>query len=186
MGAMKSDMRRFGIGVVLFTFISFAHIMPAFAAPLMAHDGTILRLLATDAPGYGDMVSVSSQVRANRRISRSNLYYEIFAPGGTTIVATHSTSLPRMRPGDVYNDSWSTSNSSFPSVGTYTVILCWSTGTSHNCDIDRAQTTFYSVPTMGWGLSLVGLILLFIFLWSHRERFDHVEFSKERARRYDR
>jgi hypothetical protein len=140
-----------------------------------AASGTILSLTATDGPNQGDTISVSASVRADGSIQNSNLYYEIIAPDGVTVVATHTTSLGTLNAGDTRNDGWSTSNSGWPSTGTYTVNLCWSTGNSQNCNIASASTTFYSVPTLGWGLSLLGLGLLSVWIWRQRDRFAVVD-----------
>lgn len=165
--------------------ISLVYTADVAAEPRMANTGTITRLVATDAPDQGDVLSVSSTERAQDRINNSNLYYEIIAPDGVTVVATHSTSMPKMSGGDTYDDSWTTSNTGFPSIGTYTVTLCWSTGQAQNCDIASAQTTFYSVPTLGWGLWLVGLLMLVVFLWSRREEFERRAPAYEEVRHHD-
>jgi len=142
--------------------------VPAFA---QTSKGTITSLTASDAPNQGDSVRVRSGERADVKISNSNLWYQIFAPDGVTVVATHTTNMPKMKAGDTYSDSWSTSNSSFPSIGTYTVRLCWSTGNSHNCDIDSASTTFYSVPSLGPFFSLIALALVAFWIWRRRRDF---------------
>jgi hypothetical protein len=48
------------------------------------------------------------------------------------------------------------------------VTLCWSTGNAHNCDIDYAETTFYSVPTLGLWLSMAGAALIGWWIRSQR------------------
>lgn len=167
---------RVAIGVTLSAaWLSAAFLGPgsnrAFAAPLAKEEGRILRLTASDAPNLGDSVVISSLVEALDEIKRHNLYYVVRAPSGT-VVATHRVELPEMEEGDTYSDSWSISNSSFPETGTYTVVLCWNKGRRGNgCNIDRAETTFYSVPTLGWGLTAVALGLLGVFLWRRREDF---------------
>ncbi len=134
--------------------------------------GQITQLSATDAPGNGDTVRVSSRVRADNDVQVTNLSYQIIAPDGVTVVATHQTNLGAMKTGDTANDQWSVTNSGFPSMGTYTVTLCWSTGNAKNCNIDYRQTGFYSVPTLGWALSAVALALLAFWLWRRRDEFQ--------------
>ncbi len=136
-----------------------------------AGSGTITSLTASDALDHGDSVRVRSSERADGKINSSNLYYTIIAPDGVTVVATHSTTMPSMKAGDTYNDSWSTSNSSFPSIGTYTVSLCWSPGGSHSCGIDSASTAFNSVPSLGPFFSLVAVALLAYWIWRRRQDF---------------
>lgn len=141
------------------------------AGAALAADGQILSLTASDGRNPGDTISVSSTVQAEDRIKHSNLYYEIIAPDGT-LVATHQTDPGELRDGQTFSDAWSVSNSSFPAVGTYTLTLCWSTGNSRRCNIGRASTAFYSVPTLGWTLGLLALGLLAVFLWRQRADFS--------------
>ncbi len=141
------------------------------AVALAGPDGTITALSATDAPNPGQTVTISASFLATSKISNSNVYYELIAPDGVTVVATHSTSAPGLQTGDTFNDSWTTTNTSFPSAGTYTLTACWSTGNSTNCDIDQKTTSFFSVPTLGGWLTLLGLALLSVFLWRRRADF---------------
>jgi hypothetical protein len=143
----------------------------AFGPALAAGEGEILSLSALGASRPGDPIVINSSVHAIGRIQQSNLGYLILAPGGAP-VAVHRTDPGPMEAGDVFNDSWSTTNT--PDTGTYTVILCWSSGNSTNCQIDTAITRFYSVPTLGWAFSGMGLALLGLFLWQHRKQFEKV------------
>jgi len=138
---------------------------------LAGPNGTITALSATDAPGYGQTITISAALLASSGINNSNLSYAIIAPDNVTIVATHVTSLPSMQAGDTFNDSWTTTNTSFPSAGTYTLAACWSHGGSINCQIDVKVTSFFSVPTLGGWLTLLGLVLLSVFLWRRRAAF---------------
>jgi hypothetical protein len=131
---------------------------------LAAGDGTITRLDASGGRTPSDTITISSRVEANTRINNSNLYYTIVDPDGNT-VATHSSHPGGMNGGEVFNDSWSTDNGGFTVSGTYTLTLCWSTGGSHNCNIDQKSTTFYSVPALGWGLTLMLAIAAMYWLW---------------------
>ncbi len=70
------------------------------------------------------------------------------------------------------NDTWETVNSGWPE-GDYTISICWSTGNSQKCDIDGPLTTsVHFVPTLGWGLSLVGLAFLIFIVWRRRGEFE--------------
>jgi hypothetical protein len=162
MKKLTKPILRIGLALSLLFLVN----QPVYAYPRLA-GGTILSLTASDAPGHGDTVNIASQVRADTKIQNSNLYYEITI--GATLVTTHETKPPSMQIGDTFSDSWSTSNSGFPSIGTYTVTLCWSTGNAHNCDITSGSTTFYSVPTLGWPLSLIGVAILGGWLWKRRD-----------------
>lgn len=130
--------------------------------------GVILSLAGIGAARPGDPIVVNARVQALRRINSSNLYYVVSAPSGA-MVAQHTTSLGLLRRNDIRSDNWSTANT--PETGTYTVTLCWSTGTSHNCNIASASSSFYSVPTLGWALSAAALVLLGFFLWCRRGDF---------------
>lgn len=143
----------------------------ALAAPLRANTGTILSLVGIGAGNPGDPIQISSSVQADSDIQRSNLLYGVYAPDGS-LVATRKIDANRLDPGDIVNDSWNTSNT--PSSGTYSVTLCWSTGNAENCDIASATTGFYSVPTAGVPLSLVGLALIVTFAWRRRHQFEGV------------
>jgi len=138
---------------------------------LAAGDGTITSLSATDAPNPGQTITISAAFAAIKNINNSNVYYELIAPDGTTVVATHTTSAPSLQAGDTFNDTWTTTNTSFPTAGTYTLRACWSNGNSTQCQIDQKTTSFYSVPTLGGWLSLAGLALLAWFLWRRRADF---------------
>lgn len=139
----------------------------AWARPL-AIGGSITSLTASGAGSPGGSIDIDSSILAQSRIQNSNLYFELFAPSGARI-ATRETNLPAMNDGDTGGDGWSFGNP--PETGDYTVTLCWSTGNAHNCDIDYAETGFYSVPTLGLGLGMVALLLLAGFLFLRRREF---------------
>lgn len=164
---MRVIKRAFQICVLL-TALLWAVAWPTAAAPTRANTGTVTSLLGSGAENPGDAISISSQVRADSRITKSNLYYEIYAPGGA-LVDSHQTDLGLMLAGDTFSDGWSSSNT--PTSGTYTVTLCWSTGNAHNCDITSASTSFYSVPTLGTALTGLAALMLAVFLWRHRRAF---------------
>ncbi len=148
-----------------------AALMVTTGVALAAIDGTITSLSATDAPDFNQTITINAAFLANANINNSNVYYEIIAPDGVTVVATHTTSMPSMNGGDTFSASWPTTKSSFPSSGTYTLRACWSSGSSANCQIASASTTFFSVPTVGVWLALAGVVLLGWFLWRRRSDF---------------
>ena len=147
-------------------------------SPVLAAGGSITELSVAGGSQQNDTIVISSAGNATSKISNSNLYYTITSPNNT-VVATHSTALPGMDSGDAFTDSWSTTNSGWPSIGAYTVTLCWSPGGSTNCNIASASTGFYSVPTLGWYLALAGAVLLVGWLWHRRKEFEPI---RERAK----
>lgn len=144
------------------------------AAPLatawaQSNVGTITSLVGSGAGSPGDPIQISSTIRADSSIQNSNLLYKLYSPGGALLL-TRKIGVPNsMDPGDTFNDSWTYSNP--PDTGNYTVTLCWSTGNAENCDIASSSTGFYSVPTLGWGLSLASLGVLAVFLYRRRRDF---------------
>lgn len=138
----------------------------AYASPLKANVGSIQSLTAVGAAQPGDPIEVASTVVAEDRINNSNLYYELIDPSGA-VIFTNQVNPPHLSTGETFSDAWQYSNP--PSTGTYTVSLCWSTGNSHNCDIDMKTTQFSSVPTLGWPLTIVAGGLIAVWLWRRKE-----------------
>ena len=143
-------------------------------SPVLAAGGTILSLTASGGSTPNSTITVQSKVQATKKINNSNLYYTITGPGSdSTIRASHRTTLGRLNLNQTYSDSWTTTNNGWP-AGNYTLHLCWSTNNKSNCDIASATTTFYSVPTLGWELTSVALVLLLGWLWHRRKEFEPV------------
>lgn len=140
-------------------------------SPVLAAGGSILYLVAWGGYAPGTTVYVQSTVQATPgAVNKSNLYYTISL--GSTIYATHTTNLGKLNAYQTITDEWTTTNTNWPE-GDYTISVCWSTGNSQNCDIAGPVTTAYHfVPTLGWGFSLVALILLLGWLWRRRKEFD--------------
>jgi hypothetical protein len=158
----------FGIAILLLVGM----VGPAFAGPLgQAIKGDIHSFTAIGATNPGDPINISSLVHAHQKIQNSNLYYEVYSPS-MTLVDTREIDPGNMAIDDTFSDSWSTYNT--PEIGNYTITLCWSTGGSHNCDIDYAEIIIFSVPTIGFGLTIVALGLLGLFLWQNRRQFSEV------------
>jgi hypothetical protein len=144
----------------------------AITEKVMAAGGTILSLTASGGATANSTITIQSQVRADIKIKGSNLYYTITGPDSdSTIRATHRTNVGHLNPNNTFSDSWTTTNTGWP-VGNYTLNLCWSTGNGSTCDISSATTTFYSVPTLGWTLTFVSLVLLLGWLWRRRKEFE--------------
>lgn len=145
-------------------------VQPTLAGPLgVPNKGKIQQLLVQGAATPGDPIVIDSLSEAFERIPASNLYYEVYSPSGT-LIDTRQISLSRMQIGDTYADHWQSNNP--PETGNYTVTLCWSTGQATNCDIDYVETIEYSVPTMGFGLSILAMGLFGVLLWRNRHHFQ--------------
>ncbi len=144
------------------------------AAPLgvawaLSNSGTILSLVGTGAGTPGNPIQISSTVRADSAIQNSNLIYKLYSPSGALLLSRKIGAPNNMQAGGTFDDAWSYSNP--PDTGSYTVTLCWSTGNAENCDIASSSTGFYSVPTLGWTLSVISLALLAVFLHRRRREF---------------
>ncbi len=141
------------------------------------NQGQITNLTVNDAPGQGITITINTTLFATTNIVKSNLTFVLVAPDGSTVQVSQ-ISVPRNTgPNESWSHSWSISNSTFPSAGTYTVEACWSTGKARNCDIDFAISSFFSVPTLGWiSLPLFGMAIY--FLWKHNA--EKQLFSKEK------
>jgi hypothetical protein len=146
--------------------VGFMSTAGAFASPLQANAGSIQSLTAQGAVQPGEPIQIASTVVASDRISNSNLYYELTDPNGA-VIDTRQVAPGSMDAGGTFSDSWQHLNPA--TTGSYTVTLCWSTGNSHNCDIDAKTTQFSSVPTLGWTLSFVALGLIGMWIWRRRE-----------------
>jgi hypothetical protein len=138
--------------------------------------GHIVSLNLIGASGAGDCIDINSQVQADEPLPPSNLYYELFAPGGSRI-AIRQINLPSLGTGETSSDSWDYCNP--PSTGTYRVTLCWSTGVGDgtgkgntNGNIACAETEDYSIPTLGWAVGAASLVLLSGFLYRRRHDLE--------------
>lgn len=160
----------------------------------VTYDAEITALTATDAPGVGDEVAVSSSVvnRNTSPITDSIMTYVIWwdsngdgifgagdiyiGPGGGPVTwngtdpidPTHITYDIDVTGGGTWTEPapWTMPNSQFPNQGTYRVTSVWRT--QSGIEIDRATTELYSIPTLGWplfGLTVGGAA---IALWRRR------------------
>lgn len=165
---------RAAFAVLMVLTLSFWVGRPSAAAPLRTPgEGQITSLVMVGAQNPGDPIDIDSSVLATTKCQNTNLYYEVYSPT-MVLVDTRWADPPKLNPGDTFDDSWSTSNT--PEPGDYTVTLCWSTGASSNCNIDYAETTAWSVPTLGAALSILGLG--FVAAWLYRRRADFAEAAR--------
>jgi len=149
-----------------------ALLMTLLPHPVLAAGGSILTLNAWGGWAPSTPVTVQSTVYASSKIGPSNLYYTISL--GSTLYATHTTSLTKMSMYETRNDEWSTVNTDWPE-GDYTITICWSTGNSQNCDVDGPKsTTVHFVPTLGWTLTVTAVGILLYGLWRRRREFEPV------------
>jgi hypothetical protein len=156
--------KQFSIAVIM------ALLLAVLPNPVLAAGGRILTLNAWGGYAPDTTVTVQSTVFADSKIGPSNLYYTISL--GSTIYATHTTTLTKMSQYETRNDQWDTTNSGWPE-GDYTVTVCWSTGNSQNCDIDGPKSvSVHFVPTLGWGLTLSAVGILMYGLWRRRKEFE--------------
>lgn len=157
-------------------------------------DAEITALSATDAPGVGQDVAVTSSAfnSSATTITASAMAYVIWwdsdgngafgagdvyiddtgAPvvwdGDSPVTATHVTSGITVAGGNAWTEStpWTVSNTQFPNQGTYRVTATW-TDSDGNV-IDVATTEFYSIPTLGWPLFVLTIIGAALVLWGRR------------------
>ena len=158
-------------------------------------DAEITALSATDAPGLGDTVHVSSSVAnsGGQAITGSTMTYVIwwdadgdgvFSAGdlyidsnggsqvwdGVSAVNTHVTTGIDVSAGETWTEPspLAVSNTNFPNQGTYRVTATWRT--SSGALIDTRLTEFYSIPALGWPLFVLTVMLGVGFMWQARNR----------------
>ena len=157
-------------------------------------DAEITELSATDAPGVGEDVAVSSSVVNNNTstITDSTMTYVIWwdsngdgtfgagdiyiddtgAPitwdGTSPVDPTHVTTGITVAGGNTWDEPmpWTVSNSLFPNQGTYRVTATWTT--TGGTVIDEATTEFYSIPTLGLPLFALTMAGAAYVLWRRR------------------
>lgn len=154
----------------------------------------ITALAATDAPGVGDEVALTSSVRNDltRAIGDSVMTYVIWwdtdgsgsfnagdtwidsagAPhvwDGATAVSSHITSGIDVPGGGTWTESvpWTVDNHLFPNQGTYQVTARWTE--LSGCLIDTATTEFFSIPALGWPLTALVAIVGIVLVWRRRD-----------------
>jgi len=155
----------------------------------------ITSLSASNAPGLGDMVHVSSTAANNgaQSISGSTMTYVIwwdtdgngvFGAGdlfidssgasrvydGSAPVSTRTTTGITVPAGATWTEPqpWAISNTGFPNQGTYRVTATWRT--TSGMLIDTRTTEFYSIPALGWPLFALTLLIGVVFMWHSRHR----------------
>lgn len=154
---------------------------------------SITGLSATDAPGVGDTVAITSSVSnsVDRPIVDSTLTYTMWwdtdgsgafdagdtwidasglphAWDGVATVSSHVTTGVNVAANGTWSEQtpWTVSNSQFPNQGTYRVTEVWTD--SNGLRIDTKTTQFYSIPVLGWPLFGIASLLGAGWLWVRR------------------
>ncbi|MHB8705762.1 MAG: COG1470 family protein [Coriobacteriia bacterium] len=154
----------------------------------------ITTLTATDAPGVGDEVAVTSSVRNDltRAIDDSVMTYVIwwdtdgsgsFGTGdtwidstgaphvwdGVTAVSSHITTGIDVAGGGTWTEPvpWTVDNHLFPNQGMYQVTARWTELSGRL--IDTATTEFFSIPALGWPLTALIAVAGIALLWRRRD-----------------
>jgi hypothetical protein len=161
----------------------------------VTYDAEITALSATDAPGVGEQVAVTSSVvnRNTSPVTDSAMTYVIWwdtdgdgsfgagdiyiddagSPvtwdGISPVTPSHVTTGIDVVGGGTWTEPgpWTVANTDFPNQGTYRVTARWTS--SAGLLIDEATTEFYSIPTLGWplfGLTIAGAMFM---LWRRRD-----------------
>ncbi len=138
---------------------------------IAANTGTVLSLTVSGGANFNETITISTTVRSEDGVNNSNFYFEIRDANGT-VAATHSFGgVPSLDAGATFSYSWTSNNGAYPTMGNYTVSLCWSTGDSRNCNIASASSSFYAANTLGGFLTLVLFGFIGGWLWNRRELF---------------
>jgi len=156
--------------------MSFFVISPVFAG---AYTGTITSLYPdkADYPNPGETITITctgtytSGPGHGKPLRGSQIVYEI-TDGSGTVIETHTSTLSDLDVGDGFTDTWITSNTNFPSEGTYTITATWYDGSVHNYGhmIDSDSTTFTSIPSP-WIIVAIAGIMMAIAGFAHRRRW---------------
>jgi uncharacterized repeat protein (TIGR01451 family) len=163
------------------------------AAVTVLWSARITALSASDAPTLASDVAVTSSVRNDLAIpiADSTITYVIWwdsdsngtfnagdiyidssgAPhtwDGVTPVSTHVTSDVDVPASGTWTEPtpWTVNNQLFPNQGTYNVTATWRE--SNGALIDVATTQFYSIPALGWPLTMLVAALGGGWLWRRR------------------
>lgn len=162
------------------------------ASALAANRATVTALSATDAPGTGSDVSVTSSVTDNigQGLLNASMTYVIwwdqngnatFDSGDTWIdssgaphtwdgvsgVSSHVTSGITVPKKGTWTEpsAWSVNNALFPQQGNYNITA--TLRDSAGLVVDQRSTSFYSIPALGWPLLLTGTAAA-AFVYSRR------------------
>lgn len=160
---------------------------------LVRQRASITALWATDAQSSPTSVTIgcSLQDRSSSGIAGSTLSYLIwwdtdgdgtFDAGDTYIdasgapVAWNGSGNPVSRSrtgvgvpaGGALTDTWSLGNAAFPNRGTYRLTAVWTA--SGGAVLDTRTSSFFSIPSLGWPLTLASLAGAGAWLWRRRRQ----------------
>lgn len=126
--------------------------------------------LKTDKASYpisGETVTVTSSVNSVRGIVNSHIYYSIIDDGTGQVYTTHYTTVTGIPEGGSYTDSWTISNTGFPTSGRYTLRAEWRQGDGNYGSgdlIDSKTITFYSVPSPWFIVGVAAFLIAIAYL----------------------
>lgn len=167
--------RRLIITTLMAVAISFMIISPAFAG---AYTGTINSLYPDKAsyPNPGETITITctgtyTNGPGSKPLSGSQIVYEI-TDGTGTVISTTTHTLGSLEQGQSFSDSWVTSNTNFPTEGTYTITATWYDGSVHNSghQIASSSTTFTSIPSP-WIIVAIAGIMMAIAGFARKKRW---------------
>ena len=156
-----------------FSFLMFT---PAFAAEF---SGEITSLSPDKAsyPNPGETITITCQgiftdaKGHGKTLSGSQVVYQI-TDGSGTIISSHTSTLGNLEEGDSFTNTWVTSNTNFPSEGSYTITARWYDSTNHNPGhlLDTASTTFTSIPSP-WLIVFIAGLAMTIAAFARKKRW---------------
>ncbi len=156
--------------------ISFLLVTPIFAAEY----GGIITNLAPDKASYpnpGETITITCQGTFTnaqghgKTLDDSQIVYTI-TDGGGNVVGTHTATLDPLEVGDSFTDTWVTTNTNFPTEGSYTITAKWYDGTNHNPGhlITSSSTSFTSIPSP-WIIVVIAGITMTIAAFARKRRW---------------
>lgn len=121
--------------------------------------------LQTDKASYptsGETITVASTFYSLSGVTNSHIDYSLIDDSTGQVYTTHYTSVTGISGNSTYTDSWSISNTGFPTSGQYTLKVEWRQGTGEYGSgeiIDSKTTTFYSVPSAWFIVGIVAFLI---------------------------
>jgi len=129
-----------------------------------AGGGTITLLTASS----GNPSTVLARVAADggKKINNSNITFQIYDKN-LTLVGSYGPVSVSLAAGATQDITWSWNVNGFEP---FTVNACWSPGGSGNCKIDATSTQFNAVPSIGFFLGGIAVVLIGVWFWRVRRQ----------------